>query len=78
MAVKVRERPPGSGRWWIYTDWKGKRSARFIPQGKRAAEEAASKIATRLDLFTTTGSRASHFPFENWCWDNLTHPNQRS
>ena len=63
MAVKVRERPPGSGRWWIYTDWKGKRSARFIPQGKRAAEEAASKIATRLDLIHNNGKQGVTFSF---------------
>lgn len=50
MAVKVRERPPGSGKWWIFTDWKGKRSARFIPQGKRAAEIVAERITEKLEL----------------------------
>ena len=50
MAVKVRERPPGSGKWWIYTDWKGKRSARLIPKGKRAAEQVAAKITEKLAL----------------------------
>ena len=50
MGVKVRERPPHSGKWWIFTDWKGKRSARFIPQGERAAEEVAKRIAEKLHL----------------------------
>jgi hypothetical protein len=50
MAVKVRERPPGSGKWWVYTDYQGKRSARFIPQGKRTAEKIAAKITERLGL----------------------------
>jgi len=54
MAVKVRERPAGSGKWWIYTDFRGKRTARYIPQGKRAAEKVASEIAAKLDLIKQT------------------------
>jgi len=50
MAVKVRERPSGSGKWWVFTDWKGKRSARLIPQGKRAADQVAAKITEKLGL----------------------------
>lgn len=50
MAVKVRERPVGSGKWWIFTDWKGKRLARYIPQGKHAAEEIARRITEKLEL----------------------------
>ena len=54
MAVKVRERPTGSGKWWIYTDFRGKRTARYIPQGKRVAEKVASQIAAKLDLIKQT------------------------
>jgi integrase len=50
MAVKVKERPPGSGKWWVFTDYKGKRCARFIPQGKRKADEIASKITEKLGI----------------------------
>jgi integrase len=50
MAVKVRERPSGSGKWWVFTDWKGKRSARLIPQGKRTADQIAAKITEKLAL----------------------------
>lgn len=50
MAVKVRERPPGSGKWWVFTDYRGKRSARLIPQGKRVAEQVAAKITEKLGL----------------------------
>ncbi len=53
MAIKVRERPAGSGKWWIFTDWKNKRSARYIPQGKRAAEAVAKRIAEKLNLIQT-------------------------
>lgn len=50
MAVKVRERPAGSGKWWIYVDFKGKRSARYIRQGKRRADEIAAKITEKLGI----------------------------
>ena len=52
MAVKVRERPVGGVKWWIFTDWKGKRLARYIPQGKQAAEEIARRrqAVDRLDM----------------------------
>src|SRR3569832_1600898 len=53
MAVKIRERPAGSGKWWIYTDFKGKRSARYIPQGKREAERVAGKITEKLEILKT-------------------------
>ena len=54
MGVKVRERPAGSGKWWVFTDFRGKRTARYIPQGKRAAEKVAFEIATKLDLIKQT------------------------
>ena len=63
MAVKVRERPAGSGKWWIFTDWKGKRSARFIPQGKRAAQEVARRIAEKLDVIQTNQRNDVSFSF---------------
>ena len=63
MGVKVRERPPNSGKWWIFTDWKGKRSARFIHQGKRAAEEVAKRIAEKLNLIETNRHNGVKFSF---------------
>lgn len=63
MAVKVRERPPGSGKWWVFTDWKGKRRARFIPQGKRAAEEVAKRITEKLDLIQANQRNGVTFSF---------------
>ena len=63
MAVKVRERPPDSGKWWIFTDWKGKRRARFIPQGKRAAEEVAKRIAEKLHLIEANREQGVSFSF---------------
>jgi integrase len=50
MAVKVRERPAGSGRWWVFVDRRNQRLARFIPQGKRAAEQVAKRIAEKMAL----------------------------
>jgi len=50
MAVKVRERPVGSGVWWLFIDHKGKRKSKKIGHDKKAALEAAKKIEARLTL----------------------------
>jgi integrase len=52
-----------SGKWWIFTDWKGKRSARFIPQGKRAAEDVAKRISEKLSLIQTNRENGVSFSF---------------
>ena len=49
MAVKVKERPKGSGIWWIFINHKGKRKAKKIGK-KRTAVEAAEKIDAQLKL----------------------------
>jgi integrase len=50
MAVKVRERPKGSGEWWVFIDHQGKRKAKKIGKDKRFAQEVAKKIEARLTL----------------------------
>lgn len=50
MAVKVRERPKGSGEWWIFIDHQGTRKAKKIGKDKKLAQEAAKKIAAKLAL----------------------------
>lgn len=50
MAVKVRERKKGSGEWWIFIDYQGKRKAKKIGKDKRLALEAAKRIEARLVL----------------------------
>jgi integrase len=49
MGVKVREKPPGSGVWWIFIDHQGKRKAKKVGDKKTAAE-AAKKIEAKLTL----------------------------
>ena len=49
MGVKVRERPAGSGVWWIFIDHQGKRKAKKVGD-KKTAIEAAKKIEARLTL----------------------------
>ena len=48
MAVKVRERPKGSGVYWIYIDHKNYRKAKKIGKDKRLALEVAKKIQAKL------------------------------
>jgi integrase len=50
MGVKVRERPEGSGVWWIFIDHQGKRKAKKVGRDKKFAEEAAKKTQAKLTL----------------------------
>ncbi len=50
MGVKVRERPKGSGEWWIFIDYQGKRKSKKIGRDKRLALEVAKRIEARLIL----------------------------
>jgi len=50
MGVKVKERPEGSGIWWIFIDYKGKRKAKKIGKDKRTATDVAKKIEAKLTL----------------------------
>jgi integrase len=50
MAVKVRERPKGSGTWWIFIDHQGKRKAKRIGNDKKLAHEVARKVEAKLTL----------------------------
>jgi len=50
MGVKIKERPEGSGIWWLFIDHNGKRKAKKIGRDKRVALEAAKKIEAKLTL----------------------------
>ncbi len=50
MAVTIRQRPKGSGTWWIFINHQGKRKAKKIGKDKRLANEVAKKIEARLAL----------------------------
>ena len=50
MGVRVRERPKGSGIYWIFIDHQGKRKAKKMGRDKRLAQEAAKKIEAKLIL----------------------------
>jgi integrase len=50
MGVKVRERPTGSGIFWVFIDHQRKRKAKKIGRDKRLALEVAKKIEAKLAL----------------------------
>ncbi len=50
MGVKVRERPKGSGTWWVFIDHQSKRKAKKIGRDKRLALDVAKKIEAKLVL----------------------------
>src|ERR1700730_7848166 len=51
MGVTVREKPKGSGVWWVFVNFKSQRRAKLVgsgPRNKRVAEDLATKIKARL------------------------------
>jgi len=50
MGVIVKERPAGSGIWWLFISHKGQRKAKKVGRDKKAAREAAAKIEAKLTL----------------------------
>ena len=50
MGVKVREKPPGSGVYWIFINHKGKRKSKKIGADNKLANKAAEKIKAKLVL----------------------------
>jgi len=50
MSVKVRERPKGSGMFWVFIDHQGKRKAKKIGKDRRLAKEVAKRIEAKLIL----------------------------
>jgi integrase len=50
MGVKVREKPPASGIWWIFIDHQNRRKAKKIGKDRKLAEQVAKKVEARLTL----------------------------
>lgn len=50
MGVNVREKPEGSGVWWVFIHHHGKRKSKRIGTDEGIAREVAEKIAARLVL----------------------------
>jgi len=49
-GVSVREKPKGSGVWWIFIRHQGQRKSKKIGKDKRTAIEAAKKIEAKIIL----------------------------
>lgn len=63
MGVRVRERPEGSGVYWLFINYHGRRKAKRVGS-EAAALEAAKKIEARLTL-------------GDWKMDDLEDKNQK-
>ena len=48
MGVKVREKPKGSGEWYVFINHQNKRRAKRIGRDKRVALKVAKEIEARL------------------------------
>jgi len=84
MSVKVRERPSGSGIYWVFIDHQGKRKGKKIGKNKALANEIAKKIEARLVLgdFKLQEDDSIKLPtFEEYakCWlEDYIKPLRRS
>ncbi len=47
MGVKVREKVPGSGEWWVFINWRGVRRSKLVGP-RETAETVAEQIRARL------------------------------
>ncbi len=63
MGVNVREKPAGSGVWWVFINHQGQRKSKRVG-AEKAAREVAAKIQARLVLgeFSTTTDEAPKVP----------------
>ena len=50
MGVRVRDKPPGSGVWWVFINHQGRRKSKKIGRDQEQAEDVAAKIEARLVL----------------------------
>lgn len=50
MGVKVREKPPNSGIWWVFIDHQGRRKAKKVGKDKKLAQDVAKKIEAKITL----------------------------
>ena len=50
MAVKIREIPAGSGKWYVKVDYHQRRVAKCFNSEERA-KDVASKVATAIDIY---------------------------
>jgi integrase len=78
MGVKVRERPKGSGIWWVYVDHQGDRKAKKIGRDKRSAVDVAKKIEAKLILgemnLDKPDNKAPNFEKYATTWLDVTVP----
>lgn len=50
MGVKIREKPKGSGVWWLFINHRGKRRSKKVGKDKTAARQMAKKLEAKLTL----------------------------
>jgi integrase len=50
MGVKIREKPKGSGQWWIFISHNGKRKAKKVGRDREQAERVATKAEAAVTL----------------------------
>jgi len=82
MAVTVREKPKGSGQWWIFINHHGKRKSKKIGKDKRLARKVAEKIKAKLVLnelrIEKINSKCPTFKEYAEMWLSLPHERKES
>lgn len=82
MAVRVREKPKGSGEWWIFINHRGNRKSKKIDKDKKVALEVAEKIKAKLVLnelsIEKINSKCPTFKEYAEMWLSLPHERKES
>jgi integrase len=69
MGVRVREKPLGSGVFWVFINHNGKRKARKIGTDEKKANEVAEKIKAKIvlqDFNIKTRKKSTELLFKNY------------
>ena len=74
MGVKLRERP-GKG-WYVLTDWRGQRKAKFFGKNKTLAKDFKEKLEAKLKLGSVGISTKAGVKMEDYAakWGSLQSP----
>jgi integrase len=81
MGVQVREKPPGSGVWWVFINHNGRRRSKRVGK-QETAEEVAEKMRAKITLgdFSMLKKKPEVMTFKDYAerWLSLPHDQKES
>jgi len=83
MGVTIREKPPGSGIYWLFISHRGKRTSQKVGGNKKRADELAEEIRhqlalDKLGLLEKSDKKITFYAYARAWIDNYILPPMRS